>query len=294
MKISETSKGAFFIILSAFFFALMAVFVRLAGDIFFLQKTFFRNAVALVIALLSLLYSIRKDGVKSVYVPKGSVFFLFLRAAAGTAGIFCNFYAVDHLVLSDASILNKMAPFATILFSFLILREKIKVIPLSAVILAFTGSLFVIKPGLDFSRMFPTLIGFLGGIGAGLAYACVRKLGLMKCNGKVIIIFFSAFSTLLSVPYLIFLFNPMTVYQWIFLILSGVCAAGGQFSITAAYFHAPAGKISIYDYSQIIFSTLLGFFIFDQLPDMYSFIGYFIIISMALFNFIYSMREAEF
>lgn len=50
-KISETSKGVFFIILSAFFFALMAAFVRLAGDICFIQKTFFRNSVAFLIAL---------------------------------------------------------------------------------------------------------------------------------------------------------------------------------------------------------------------------------------------------
>lgn len=292
-KISETSKGVFFIILSAFFFALMAAFVHLAGDIFFVQKTFFRNAVAFLIALLSLASDARKNGWKSLSIPKGALTFLFLRSIAGSVGIFGNFYAVDHLVLSDASILNKMSPFATILFSFILLKEKIKPVPLIAVICAFLGSLFVIKPTFDFSKMIPTLAGFVGGLGAGFAYACVRKLGLLKCNGKIIILFFSAFSTLLSVPYMIFSFNPMTLQQWIFLVLSGICAAGGQFSITAAYFHAPASKISIYDYSQIIFSTLLGFFLFGQLPDIYSFIGYAIIILMALVNFVYNTKKSS-
>lgn len=292
-KISETSKGVFFIILSAFFFALMAAFVRLAGDIYFIQKTFFRNSVAFLIALASLLKDARKNGWRSLSIPKGALTFLFLRSIAGSIGIFGNFYAVDHLVLSDAAILNKMSPFATILFSFILLKEKIKPIPLIAVICAFLGSLFVIKPTFDFSKMLPTLAGFVGGLGAGFAYACVRKLGILKCNGKIIILFFSAFSTLLSVPYMIFSFNPMTIQQWIFLILSGVSAAGGQFSITAAYFHAPASKISIYDYSQIIFSTLLGFFLFGQLPDIYSFIGYAIIILMALVNFVYNMKKSK-
>lgn len=292
-KISETSKGVFFIILSALFFALMAAFVRLAGDIYFIQKTFFRNSVAFLIALVSLLKDARKNGWKPLSIPKGALTFLFLRSIAGSVGIFGNFYAVDHLVLSDASILNKMSPFATILFSFILLKEKIKTVPLVAVICAFLGSLFVIKPTFDFSKMLPTLAGFVGGLGAGFAYTCVRKLGLLKCNGKIIILFFSAFSTLLSVPYMIFSFNPMTLSQWIFLVLSGVCAAGGQFSITAAYFHAPASKISIYDYSQIIFSTLLGFFLFGQLPDIYSFIGYAVIILMALVNFIYNARQAS-
>lgn len=292
-KISETSKGVFFIILSAFFFALMAAFVRLAGDIYFVQKTFFRNSVAFLIALASLLKDARKNGWRSLSIPKGALTFLFLRSIAGSVGIFGNFYAVDHLVLSDASILNKMSPFATILFSFILLKEKIRPVPLIAVVCAFLGSLFVIKPTFDFSKMLPTLAGFVGGLGAGFAYACVRKLGILKCNGKIIILFFSAFSTLLSVPYMIFSFNPMTIQQWIFLILSGVSAAGGQFSITAAYFHAPASKISIYDYSQIIFSTFLGFFLFGQLPDIYSFIGYAVIILMALVNFIYNARQSS-
>lgn len=292
-KISETSKGVFFIILSAFFFALMAAFVRLAGDIYFIQKTFFRNSVAFLIALASLVKDARKNGWRSLSIPKGALTFLFLRSIAGSVGIFGNFYAVDHLVLSDAAILNKMSPFATILFSFMLLKEKIKPVPLIAVVCAFLGSLFVIKPTFDFSKMLPTLAGFVGGLGAGFAYACVRKLGILKCNGKIIILFFSAFSTLLSVPYMIFSFNPMTFRQWIFLIFSGVCAAGGQFSITAAYFHAPASKISIYDYSQIIFSTLLGFFLFGQLPDIYSFIGYAVIILMALVNFIYNARQSS-
>lgn len=52
--------------------------------------------------------------------------------------------------------------FATILFSFILLKEKIRPVPLAAVICAFLGSLFVIKPALDFSKMIPTLAGFVG------------------------------------------------------------------------------------------------------------------------------------
>ncbi|MCR5699075.1 MAG: DMT family transporter [Treponemataceae bacterium] len=288
---SDTSKGIFFIILSALFFALMALFVRLAGDIFFVQKAFFRNAVAFLIALVSILIDVRKNGRSSVAIPKGALLFLFLRSIAGTIGIFANFYAVDHLILSDAAILNKMAPFFTILFSFLLLKEKIRPLPLIAIICAFCGALLVVKPSLNFTQMVPTLAGLLGGIGAGFAYACVRKLSTLGCNGKLIVLFFSLFSMLASVPYMIFNFNPMTYQQWLFLLLSGVCAAGGQFTITAAYFHAPASKISIYDYSQIIFSAALGFFVFGQVPDLLSFAGYLIIIAMAVVNFVYNRKK---
>lgn len=287
MSISNTSKGIILIISSAFCFALMAVFIRLAGDISFIQKAFFRNAVAFIIAFAGLLLDYKKSGKAAVSIPKGCLLYLFIRAISGSIGIFGNFYAVDRLVLSDAAILNKMAPFFAIIFSFILMKEKIKPLPLVAIIIAFLGSVLIVKPSMDFSKTLPSLAGFIGGVGAGLAYACVRKLGALKCNGKIIIFFFSM---MLSIPYMIKSYNPMSLNQFLCLCGAGACAAGGQFTITAAYYHAPAREISIYDYSQIIFSTILGFVFFGQLPDYLSVIGYLIIIAMAALNFFYTKK----
>lgn len=290
-RFSDTSRGIILLITSAFFFALMAVFVRLSGDIFFVQKAFFRNAVAFIISLCGLIIDVKKNGKTAAIIPKGALLYLFLRAITGSIGIFGNFYAVDRLVLSDAAILNKMAPFFAIVFSLIIMKEKIKLVPLIAIIVAFCGSVLIVKPSFNFNQMLPTLAGFAGGVGAGFAYACVRKLGSLKCNGKIIILFFSTFSMLISIPYMIFNYNPMSATQFIYLICAGICAAGGQFTITSAYYYAPASEISIYDYSQIIFSTLLGLVFFGQLPDYLSVIGYVIIIAMALLNFFYQKKS---
>ena len=292
-EIINTKKGVFFIICSAFFFALMAVFVKLAGDIHFIQKAFFRNVVAFIIALGGTIKDVRINGKETLHIPKGALLFLFIRAIAGSIGVFGNFYAIDRIVLADATILNKMGPFFTILFCYIILKEKIKPLPLVCIIIAFFGSILIIKPSFDFSKMIPTLAAFMGGVGAGLAYASIRKLSYLGCNGKIIILFFSAFSMLLSVPYLITSFNPMTWQQVTCLCCAGACAAGGQFSVTAAYYHAPANKISIYEYSQVLFSTLFGFIFFLQIPDTLSIIGYIIIISMAILNYIYMHRKSQ-
>ncbi|WP_318720812.1 DMT family transporter [Treponema sp.] len=291
MRISETTRGIICLITSAFCFAAMAAFVHLAGDIHFIQKAFFRNAIAFVIAIIFILREVKIHGVQAVAVPKLAWIFLILRATAGSIGIFGNFYAIDRIVLSDAAILNKMSPFFAVLFSFFIMKERIKPVPLIAITVAFLGAMLIVKPTFDFSKTLPTLAGFIGGMGAGLAYACVRKLGSLKCNGKIIVLFFSVFSMLLSVPYMITSFNPMTLKQFLLLCIAGAFAAGGQFAITAAYYHAPARDISIYDYSQILFSTLFGFLFFGQLPDLYSVIGYVIIISMAVVNFIYTRKH---
>lgn len=292
-QLSDNTKGIFYLILSAFFFALMAALVKLAGHIHFVQKSFFRNSVAFIIAFFYLLKERKEKGAEAVKIPQGSLKWLILRSCGGTIGIFGNFYAIDHLVLSDASILNKMSPFFAIVFSLIILKEKIKSVPLIAIIIAFLGSMLVVKPSFNFTEFLPTAAGFAGGIGAGLAYSCVRKLGTMNCNGKIIVFFFSGFSMLFSVPYMITSFNPMTLSQVLLLVGGGIAAAGGQFAITAAYYHAPARDISIYDYTQLIFSTLFGIIFFDQIADLYSIIGYAIILSMAVLNFVWTKKNHE-
>lgn len=278
-------KGILCIILSAFCFALMNMFVHLSGDLPSVQKSFFRNFVAAIFACAILV----KDRVP-FRCRKANFKYLLMRAAFGTIGILCNFYAVDQLVLADASMLNKMSPFFAVLFSFLILGEKVTLPQALIVLGAFGGSLFVIKPTVANMDLIPSLIGLFGGIMAGAAYTMVRKLGENGEKGPFIVFFFSAFSCMVTLPWLIFDYHPMSPAQIGILLLAGLSAAGGQFSITAAYCYAPAREISVYDYSQIIFSAVLGFIIFGQIPDALSWLGYGIICVMAVLMFVYNHR----
>ena len=277
--------GIVFIIMAAFFFALMGLFVKLAGDLPSIQKSFFRNLVAIPSAMFVIIKS--KAGFK---IKSGNTSTLILRSLFGTIGILCNFYAVDHLLLADASMLNKMSPFFVILFSFFILSEKINTFQLCSVVVAFLGSLFVIKPSFNLTEFMPSLVGLMGGVCSGLAYTLVRKLGTQGVKGPHIVLFFSSFSCLVTLPFVIFDYHHMTIMQLISLLMAGICATGGQFSVTAAYTHAPASEISVYDYSQIIFSAILGLIIFKQLPDLYSLLGYIIIIGTAILMYLYNVK----
>lgn len=288
MKQENYMKGMVMIILSAFFFACMNVSVRLAGEIPSFQKSFFRNLVAVVFAAVILLKDHEVPKVKKQYWGP-----LFLRCAFGTIGILCNFYAIDHLLVADASILNKLSPFFAIIFSYFILKEKINPIQVTVVLLAFAGCLFVVKPGFQNATFLPALIGVCGGLGAGIAYTMVRVLGTQGVRGPVIVFYFSLFSCLAILPFVVLHYTPMSAGQLGSLLMAGLFAAGGQFTITAAYTYAPAGKISIFDYSQILFATLLGFFLFGEIPDKYSFMGYGMIILASLGMFIYNMRAAK-
>lgn len=285
---SRKNKGICCILLSSFFFALMNLFVRLSGDLPSVQKSFFRNFVAMLFAA-AILWKERPE----ITLDKTSKKYLLYRSAFGTVGILCNFYAVDHLVLADASMLNKMSPFFAIIFGTLILKERVSLFQGSCVAAAFIGVLFVVKPTGLHMAFFPALIGLLGGLGAGIAYTYVRALGQRGVKGPFIVFFFSAFSCLLTLPYLLLRYHPMTPGQLGILLLAGLAAAGGQFTITAAYCYAPAREISVYDYSQILFSALLGFLIFGQVSDLFSWVGYIIICSTAVAMFLHTNKHAQ-
>lgn len=285
-SIKPLYKGIVLIILSAFFFALMNMFVQLAGDLPSVQKSFFRNLMAFIFASIILIRE-RKD----LYVPKDAIVPLVLRAMFGTVGILCNFYALGELDLADASILNKMSPFFAIIFSIFLLKEKIKSTQFFIVLGAFVGAMCVVKPSFSNTDTVPAFIALCGGMCAGLAYTFVRMLGQKGVKGSVIVCFFSGFSCLVILPFLLFNFTPMTVAQFIYLLLAGLAAAGGQFTITSAYCYAPAKEVSVYDYSQIIFAASLGFLVFGQVPDFLSWIGYFIICAMAVVMFFYNKKK---
>lgn len=283
---SQKNKGILCILCSAFCFALMNMFVRMSGDLPSIQKSFFRNFVAMIFAVIIMNRNQIKFGWK-----KSNLKYFLIRSVFGTVGILCNFYAVDHLMISDASMLNKMSPFFAVIFSYLILKEKISVPQALFVIGAFLGSLLVIKPTFSNMDLIPSLIGLMGGFGAGVAYTYVRKLTMNGEKGAVIVCFFSGFSCLATLPFLILNYHPMSLMQIIILLAAGLSAAGGQFSITAAYSYAPAREISVYDYSQVIFAAILGFLFLGQIPDLLSWIGYLVICSMAIGMFLYNSRK---
>ena len=272
---NDKRKGILFILLAAFFFSAMSVFVRLAGDVPTMQKAFFRNIVAAVVAVIILL----RSG-KEISLPKKSLPTLLMRSIFGTIGILANFWAVDHLGIADANMLNKLSPFFAILMSIFILGEKPNRIEWISVVLAFIGAAFVAKPSSGIISL-PALIGILGGFTAGTAYTYVRRAGLQGVRGPIVVAFFSTFSTLVLLPNLLMNFAPMSAGQFLFLLLAGCSAAGGQLSITAAYQHAPARDISVFDYSQVVYAAVFGLLLFGEIPDVWSIIGYVIIIGTA-------------
>ncbi|WP_297713874.1 DMT family transporter [Clostridium sp.] len=283
IKLSNRTKGVLFIIMSSFGFAMMSAFVKLSGDLPSFQKTFFRNITSCIIAFILII--INKE---SFFGKLENQKTLILRSVFGTLGIVFNFYAIDKLVLSDANMLNKLSPFFVIIFSALFLKEKINIKQGLAIIVAFIGALFIIKPQFNFD-IIPSLIGVLGAICAAAAYTCLRALG-GKEKYYTIVFYFSFFSTIAILPFMLIVYKEMSMLQFVYLILAGIFASIGQFGITIAYKYAKAKEISIFDYSNILFSAIISIVLFNVIPDYLSVIGYIIIFAVSLYMFLYNKK----
>lgn len=277
-------KAIVFMLISAFCFAFMGVMVKLAGDIPLFEKVFYRNLISLFVALAIILKS------KSKFLgKKENQKYLLIRSLSGLLGVILSFYALNNLVLADASMLNKLSPFFVTLFAFIFLKEKLAPIHVPILIIVLIGAMLIIKPQFDL-KMLPALCGFLSAIFAAISYVTLRVLG-DKEDYSTIVFYFSLFSVIGIFPIMMFNYKTPSLHQFVYLIGTGLFAAIAQFSLTLAYKNAPASEVSVYDYSNIIFASLLGFVFWRETPDVFSLIGGLLIIISGIVIFIYNNKH---
>jgi transporter len=279
MNNNNTLKGIFCIIIAGFGFALMSLFVKLSGDLPSMQKGFFRNIIAVFISSIPLIKHWRV-----INIPRNNTGWLVLisRSVFGTIGLVLNFYAISHISLADSSIIQKLSPFIILILSYIFFKEEMTRFQVFAIIIAFIGIIFIIKPSGNDIISLGALAALLGALCSGIAYTCVRYLGTHNISGEFIIFFFSSLSSLMLLPYLILDYRTMTYYQLSMLLLAGISATIGQYGVTFAYKFAAAKNISVFDYSQVLFSGIFGYMFFGEFPDFQSLIGYIIVISVGV------------
>lgn len=272
-------------LISALCFSLMGVMVRLSGDLPVLEKVFFRNLVTLLITTALVAKHGRDLFRYRAYTPK-----IIARSLFGLIGVITFFLAIQGLPLADATMLNKLSPFFVLLFAGLFLQERLTRTMLLALVGAFIGAMLIIRPQFDLSVL-PALAGFASAICAGAAYTLVRSLKTQETPHRIVF-YFSLISTLALFPFLIIDFVMPTTLEWAALVGIGVFAAGGQYSLTYAYHQAPASRISIINYSGIVFSLIAGLIFFAEMPDLLSLIGGLLIIAMAVINHLHLISGA--
>lgn len=275
----DRKKGIIYMLISCFWFAAMQMFVKISGNrIPLFEQVFFRNLVTLFLCgFLCLKNKERFFGTKK------SRPYLYLRSILGYAGVVLNFYSINNMNTADATILQKSSPIFVIIFSIIFLKEKLTKTNIITLILCFVGAIFVVRPQFD-SSVIPAVGGLLSAGFAGGAYTVLAYVNKME-SSNTIIFFFSLVSSIITIPFLFIDFVTPTFIELIHLLGIGIFAGLGQIFLTLSYKFALATDVSIYNYATIIFTTVMGYFIFGEILNVFSLIGILLIFSSSYYQY---------
>ncbi|KAK6189321.1 hypothetical protein LQW54_013384 [Pestalotiopsis sp. IQ-011] len=317
----ERNFGLFLVFLAEVFASLMTMTTRLLETGFdtkfhALQIIFVRM---LATAILGSLYMWIK---KVPDFPLGNPQIrrlLVLRGFAGFIGLFCSYYSLSYLNISDATVISFIVPTLTAFMCFVVLKEPFTVQEALAGIIAFIGVLFIARPPFLFpvsedqdtakglgivadadgpsgivpvvpatpaERSLAVLLGVLGSFGAATAYSTIRVIG-KRAHSLVSVNYFAVVATVGSC--LLILLHPDLEFkvpqnpaQWVLLVAIGVAGFLLQFLLTEGLQREKAGRATNLIYTQLVFALVLEKIVWGTTPSGWSLIGALLIIGAAM------------
>ena len=260
-----TVTGPRFVLISALGFALMSALVKEAGHlgIPLLQIIFVRAVISVALSLAD----IHRAGVH----PLGHRRVLLLgRGLSGFLALTCVFYALLHLSMTQATILQYLHPVFTALLAFVFLAERPTAATMACIALSLLGLLCMTMPywesgASETASLWPIMAGLGGALGSGIAYTLVRKLVASE-HPSVIVLYFP----LVCMPGTLLLggtnFVWPTATGWWVLLGVGCFTQIGQLALTKAMQLDAASRVTSLSYVQIIFAAVLGLLVFGEIP----------------------------
>lgn len=272
-----------FMLLSALGFALMAACVKAVSQygIPVLEIVAARAAVSLVLSYLD----VKR---KRISIWGNDKPYLIARGVAGTTALFCVYYAVTTLPLAEATVLQYTYPAFTAFIALIFLKESVQLSTLVCIVMSILGLGVMVGPGFNPDTasslpLFSVGAALLGALGSAIAYVFVRRLSQTE-DGSVIIFYFPLIALPLSLMLLGSDFVVPTLEAAVLLLLVGIFTQVGQIGLTKAMAIEKAGKASAYAYVQVVFSALLGWVFFAEVPTIWTIAGGGFIIGGALVN----------
>ena len=255
-----------------------AIAKYLSSEISFFQITWARYFFTVFWTLPLMFFFFRKN-LKWSENPKLQI----LRGITLLSANICFFYSISIISMAKALTLAFIAPLVTTALSTIILGENVGIKRWSAVIVGFIGSLVVIRPGLiEFN------LATLAALGTGFFYGVyliiTRKLHTVD-NPLLTLLITGAVGAIISSLFVPIIWINLSQSQWLWLALMGIFACLGHLLLIYSLRYADASKLAPFGYFEIVTTIILGYYFFQDFPDIWTFTGLFIIISSGVYVF---------
>lgn len=267
------------LVLSAFAFAWMGLFVKLAGEHLPSQQIVTVRALLTLVFTFGLLHHAR---IPIWGTHRG---WLLLRGLFGFLGLSCFYYGLVHLPLAEATVIQYTNPILTALLAALVLGERFHPVLGAGLLLGFAGIVLIARPAMLFGGAaagldpFAVLVGFGGAVFSACAYVAVRRLSKLE-HELVIIFYFPLVALPASLPAAVGAGSvPPRGLDWGWLVGVAVCAQMAQIWLTRGMKEIDAGAATAVLYLQIVFAGVLGVAVLGEIPDGWTLAGSVLVLS---------------
>ena len=269
-------QGALWLVSGGFIFTCNGVMIRLLSEqMESVQTAFFRAAFS----ILLLLPMIASGQVKPWHSKriKGH----FWRTVMGTASMVLGFYAVSMLALADATALGFSQPLFSVCVAALILGEKVRWRRWSATIVGFVGVLVMVRPGAS-SLQLGALVALANALTVALSILLVKRLSDSE-TPLMILTQFAIWSTLLLTVPAIWVWRWPDGWGWALAVGVSASATLGQYFWVQAFKAGEMSAVAPFEYLRLPFAVFMGWLIWGQMPEIWTYVGAAIVIGSALY-----------
>jgi drug/metabolite transporter (DMT)-like permease len=287
---SSVAQGLRYMALGAFWFSVMGLLVKLAGQ----RVPVMEIVLVRAVVSLALSYVMLKRARVPIWGSNRRL--LLLRGVLGFGALASFYYGIVHLSLAEATMIQYTSPVFTALFAAWWLRERLSAREAVCVAASLGGVVMIARPTFLFggsSVLDPTAVGIalFGAVLSGAAYTVVRSLGRRE-DPLVIVFYFPLVTIPASLPFVL----PVAVWptgsEWLILLGIGVTTQIAQVSITKGLQRVPAARAAAVGYLQIAFAGVWGALIFAEIPDRWSYAGAAMIVGSTLALSMWRKRQA--
>ncbi len=212
------------------------------------------------------------------------------RSAAGAVCQLLFFMAVRSTPLLDSVLLSNAAPLFIPLVVYVWFGRAVRAPVWVSLVIGLAGIILIIKPGPQMFHNPASLLALASGFFSALALVATNKLTETEPPARILLYNFGL-STLLLAPLCLRTWTALTGKQWLLLIGVGLFYAMTQYLIIQAYRYASAAELSPFNYTVVIFSGLLGWWSFGNVPDVMAIVGTVLICSGGILSIVAGHSE---
>ncbi len=274
-SIPANGQGALWMLLGGLLFSLMSLGIKFLGEGMDSFQIAFLRALFGLIAILP--FALRR-GIRPL---KTKVFHLHLfRAIVGVSGMLSIFYAITHLPLADAVALTFTRPLFLILLAVLFLGEIIRWRRWTATLVGFLGVLVMVQANASFELA--SAVALFGALMVALVSVFLKKLSVTEAP-TTMMLYFGVMASLFSLLPALLVWVPPSWEELLILAVIASLGSGANFCAIRAFAVGEATAVAPFDYTRLIFSGVLGYLVFSEIPTLGMIIGALIIVGSSLY-----------